>query len=301
MVIGCLSCKKLKLTIMSYVWNLSDSEEPFLCPSCTSSNQQAAIASLQNCLKALTDEVRSLKATVASIQTQVQSAPTATGRADTGETTATRNPAHHGPGKKASNGESWTTVVKKKKGTHRQKGNKNANKTRSVNLNSNAGPPKKRIPIENARKVWGTLKSANPSAITNAIERLIPASPLAKNLSVKRKYKAAQDGSVKKWWFVIRGSVSDIRLLDQEWAKVATQTGWKLENVFCYDDIPEQPQVSPGFQFNANSAQQPSIENTASHSVDNNAEDPSHCSPCSPSSGIQPPANAQRSPFLDRQ
>ena len=49
----------------------------------------------------------------------------------------------------------------------------------------------------------GTLKSATPSAITNAIERLIPASPLAKNLSVKRKYKAAQDGSVKKWWFVI--------------------------------------------------------------------------------------------------
>jgi len=79
---------------------LSDSEEPFLCPSCTSSNQQAAIASLQNCLKALTDEVRSLKATVASIQTQVQSAPTVTGRADTGETTATRNPAHHGRARK---------------------------------------------------------------------------------------------------------------------------------------------------------------------------------------------------------
>ena len=51
---------------------LSDSPEPFLCPSCTIAGQQVAIASLQECLEALTDEVRALKASVAVLQ---QSAP----------------------------------------------------------------------------------------------------------------------------------------------------------------------------------------------------------------------------------
>ena len=56
---------------------LSSIEDPFHCPSCTVAGQQAAItaqqadiACLRECVNALTDEVRALKATVAAMQTQ---------------------------------------------------------------------------------------------------------------------------------------------------------------------------------------------------------------------------------------
>ena len=53
--------------------------------------------------------------------------------------------------------------------------------------------------------------------------------------SVKRKYKATQDSTVKKWWFVVRGDKVNLELLEKEWSKVAIQTGWKLEQAFRYD------------------------------------------------------------------
>ena len=56
---------------------LSSIEDPFHCPLCTGAGQQAAItaqqadiACLRECVNALTDEVRALKATVAAMQTQ---------------------------------------------------------------------------------------------------------------------------------------------------------------------------------------------------------------------------------------
>ena len=42
--------------------------EPILSPSCIIVGQQAAIACFQECLNALTDEVRALKANVAELQ-----------------------------------------------------------------------------------------------------------------------------------------------------------------------------------------------------------------------------------------
>ncbi len=58
----CASVTKEQYTI------LSDSTEPFVCPSCTIAGQQAAITCLQECFSALIDEVRALKANVAELQ-----------------------------------------------------------------------------------------------------------------------------------------------------------------------------------------------------------------------------------------
>jgi len=56
---------------------LSSTEDAFLCPSCTVARQQAAIASqqeditrLRECVSSLTDELRGLKATVATMQSR---------------------------------------------------------------------------------------------------------------------------------------------------------------------------------------------------------------------------------------
>ena len=49
---------------------LADSPDPFLCPSCMTANQKATINSLRDCLNALTDEVRAMKANIAALQTE---------------------------------------------------------------------------------------------------------------------------------------------------------------------------------------------------------------------------------------
>ena len=63
---------------------------------------------------------------------------------------------------------------------------------------------RKRVSIDNARKVWGTLRSTTCSAVTNAIKRLV-SEPLAETLLIKRKYKVNASGSITKWWYVVRG------------------------------------------------------------------------------------------------
>ena len=55
---------------------LSDSTEPFLCPSCTAANQQAAILGLRDCLNAFTDEVRVMKTMVDALQKQYEKTET---------------------------------------------------------------------------------------------------------------------------------------------------------------------------------------------------------------------------------
>ena len=165
-------------------------------------------------------------------------------------------------------------------------------------------PPKKRVPVQGAMKVWGTLRSATPAVVANAIERLSNASFDPKSLRVKRKFKTTQDGSVKKWWFVIRGDVSVIHMLDQEWGNIANQTGWKLEQVYCYEDsIPactlpaQQPQTSPISDLD--NVQQPltppsTTVSSIAHSEDSNADG---VTPSSQSPDTQPPENTL-SPFL---
>ena len=111
------------------------------------------------------------------------------------------------------------------------------------NTTGHAKPRWKFVRIEDARRVWGTLKSTTTSAVTNAIKHITPGS-LAENLTVRRKYKATQEGTVKKWWFVVRGDKANLELLEKEWPKVAIQTGWKLEPAFRYDissTVPAQP------------------------------------------------------------
>ena len=54
------------------------------------------------------------------------------------------------------------------------------------------------VPVENARKIWGTLKTTTCSVITSVIRKFTSKS-LAYSLMVKRKYKTSQDGSLKRW------------------------------------------------------------------------------------------------------
>jgi len=71
---------------------LTESTEPFLCPTCTSENQQKAIEELRGNVQALTTEILELKAAMAGLQKLSNSTaadrPTETGGGGSGETTA---------------------------------------------------------------------------------------------------------------------------------------------------------------------------------------------------------------------
>lgn len=64
----------------------------------------------------------------------------------------------------------------------------------------------------------GTMKSAICSTIGGAIKMLTFGS-LVEKLTIKRKFKSEQNGSIKKWWFVIQGDRPSIKLLESEWSK----------------------------------------------------------------------------------
>ena len=44
--------------------------------------------------------------------------------------------------------------------------------------------------------------------------------------------------------YVLRSDKSNIQLLEEEWLKVATQTGWKLDPAYCYDNSDNGDAVS---------------------------------------------------------
>jgi len=97
----------------------------------------------------------------------------------------------------------------------------------------------------------------------NAIKQLTSA-PLGERLTIKRKFKTFQNGTIKKWWFVVRGDKSDVEFLEKEWPKVALQTGWKLEPVFRF----EEP-TSTDSSCSINVSDSPTPSASSSPAVDN--------------------------------
>ena len=83
--------------------------------------------------------------------------------------------------------------------------------------------------VSGVRRIWGTLKSTTAFTVSSTLKKL---STLGNKLALRRKYKT-NEGSVRtQWWFVVKGSETDLEELEKEWDRVQLQTGWKLEN--CY-------------------------------------------------------------------
>ncbi len=222
---------------------LSNSKEPFSCPSCTFSCQKSAIGSLRESLKDLADEVRLLKATVATLQ--LRSPPTANG----GQT--------HASEPNAVGELAWNVVAAGKKGS--KGGGKGNGKAPADNrpvtakgTNTGIVSPRQqgsmktpRVSITGARKIWGTLKATTTAGVANALKVLAKVPP--NTISIKRKYKTANGDSKRftRWWFVVRGDEKVLEQLQADWEAVRVQTAWKLEPLLEYDNTPRstyQPQ-----------------------------------------------------------
>lgn len=75
-------------------------------------------------------------------------------------------------------------------------------------------------------------------------------------LKIKRKYKTAENNSssaasgptnrVIRWWFVVRADEQILQQLDNDWHKVALQTGWELTPLLQYVNSQSQFQQQDG-------------------------------------------------------
>ena len=70
------------------------------------------------------------------------------------------------------------------------------------------------IPVVIARKIWGTLESSTCSTLVAVFKKFISQS-LVDRLTVKRKYITNSNGSLQRWWYVVRGKELDLAELEK--------------------------------------------------------------------------------------
>ena len=85
-----------------------------------------------------------------------------------------------------------------------------------------------KIPVEGARRVWGTLKVTTTISVKSVIAKFCSVA----SLKFKRKTICDHDGQIKRWWFVMHGSEDALQILDSKWDLIQAHTCWKLEQCF---------------------------------------------------------------------
>lgn len=51
--------------------------------------------------------------------------------------------------------------------------------------------------------------------LSYVIMKQLTSTPLRERIMVKRKFKTSKSGTFMKWWFVVRGDKSDVKLLEK--------------------------------------------------------------------------------------
>ena len=176
---------------------LSSVEDPFLCPSCTVAGQQADIACLRECVNALTDEVRALKATVAVMQTQPlsNSASPPTGQTKGWATVVSKGNGYGSKGKgkgvKSNSNPHSPSFHQSSQGqrTDSRGGSKPdqisgpQGQTKKLNI-----PQSERVRVSGAQRFWGTLKTTSINAVRSALTKL---TTVENKVSIRCKYNKA--------------------------------------------------------------------------------------------------------------
>ena len=268
---------------LSHFVSLAASPSPFTCPICSQSVYEQEISLLKSSVTLLQEEVRSLKAEISSLKEGNQPSPVSIpssapnlepresvsyggvgsgcegggggGRRGVTVCGGARGRGRRGAGRVGRGGGYGGTLGRFDVGRSRESSGSSNNG--GTGRGGGAGDGRRvsagrmvrkgelaMIRLENSKKIWGTLRSTTSAAILNVFKRTTSES-LANRLAVKRKYKVNVDGSVGKWWFVVRGEKSDIDALVESWDKIAMHTAWRLEDMFSFaDDVADNGSLS---------------------------------------------------------
>ena len=248
---------------------VANSEEEFLCSTCQREGQEETIALLKDEVAALRAEFLQLKDSVVAL------------KASTVQNTGRR------PSKEAR--PSWNVVVDRGSKRHPNKRREQGRGT-AERKDTNEPPetqPKqpssrKRVVISGARRIWGTMRTTTPTAVTNALNQLTTVD--VTQLTVKRKFKTAANNPtrIQKWWFVVRGEEDMLQQVEGAWNSVAMQTAWKLEPAYRYEDDTDQSDQNEQGAVPAHAQQSANVLNVAETAADN-VSSVSHNAPLSSS------------------
>ena len=226
---------------------------------CTFDRQQAVIQDLQSNVKALTEEILEVKASLATLLKVPNCTTTASGPAARGED------REKGA---VSSKLLWNVVVSRKKGTKTKGGSvsssrmlpKNKGTSRhsscgSAQSNKHAVPGTKEV-FTGVRRIWGTMKACTIPTVSRSITRL---TGIGSNVQVKRKYKTNAKGKVVKLWFILHAEEAVLNQLELEWERVQLQTSLKLEPCYKLPIHPRSPTAQQSTQLDTPASQSESV------------------------------------------
>ena len=228
----------------SYTYRIPQKTLSF-APRVQLQGSRSQIVELQASIRSLSDEVRELKALVATLQKKERpSSEPCPGAQTVGAASAQWSTAvgRKGPKKFGKGMGSKQSIPAGASSSPSPNTTPQSNSTSQPSLSSNprlrSSHGQTRVRVRGARKIWGTMKSTTAAAVANALKTLAISPQNA--LSVKRKYKINAK-CVTRWWFVIRGEESLLEQLQSNWHLVNVQTAWKLEPVFKHqmEDSPQ--------------------------------------------------------------
>ena len=232
------ACKRLmhrfcaSVTVEQYQ-ELTAKEAEFLCPTCCRAKQQLEIDNLSGEVTALKLELAQLKEAVTILSQKQKQAET------TVEDTWTT--VNHEGGRDRRH--TYASRAAQKAGNAKKHGRNGAGamslstphelSTGIVPTSSLKGVQAAQHEIEKekvfgARRIWGTMKSTTPGAISSALKKL---TTVGDQVSIKRKHRQLASGRTR-WWFVLKGEEQVLTQLEDEWECVCLQLSWKLEPCF---------------------------------------------------------------------
>ena len=256
---------------------LSTSDEPFVCLSCTVLDQRRKIAELTSTVTALQEELRKVSSMqemktvaineeVSKLKQMLSEQSIASHSSGSEATSAT----HQAPSYASAAAATKSNYVRRGQGRRQTSAARSQSRHRNEKTSVGKSKPNL-IKVVGARKVWGTLKACSPSTISNTISKLLPS---GNTLQLRVKRKTKELGPKTVWWFVIHGPESDLLVMENEWEKVNIQTSWVVEP--CY--MPEQNSVPTAPPRESNS--QTAMTNTTINAIavpvltDNNTTNP---------------------------
>ena len=215
---------------------LSNSDEPFVCLSCSSSHFKQQIADLSATVVALKEELKDtleIRETCSALAREVSALRQALNSLEK-EVSKPRQAKHTYAAALSSRSKS-SQSISKLASTAPTASSSGApqNKRQLKNNESKPSEPKHKVKVEGARRIWGTMRACSPGAITAIISRLV-----SERLELRIKRKTKQLANNKTiWWFVVHGTERDLVLLEQGWEKVKTQTSWTLEHCLMSPNV----------------------------------------------------------------
>ncbi len=208
----------------AYYTQLCDKATPFVCLVCSQQMNIIVVQTLQKEIASLKKEIADLKDAVDAVGKNLSLPGPIDCKCKCKEAIDSIQGEMGQLHSVVENQHSLYADIVKKSGKNQQNPGKTPSKT----------PKTPKVVVVGSRKIWGTRRSTTTSEICDSIKSISDVDVNA--FSVKRKYKTIKSSQISKWWFVVRGDESKLKILEDNWLLIDQQARWKLEPLYRFSD-----------------------------------------------------------------